>query len=192
MPQALRALLPGSKVDALLCPGHVAAVTGADYFSFVPELLGKGAAVAGFEPVDILEAILALLRMEKAGESKLENCYPRVVLPQGNPVAMQMLESVFAPCDAIWRGLGLIPVSGLCIRDEFVDYDASLRFSREIAQAEQYQDNPACRCGAVLRGEVDSEDCPLFGKTCTPLHPCGACMVSGEGACAAAYKYRRI
>ena len=192
MPQALRSLLPGSQVDALLCPGHVAAVTGAELFSFVPDELGKAAAVAGFEPIDILEAILAIVKMCWAGEKRLINCYPRVVLPQGNPVAMRMMEQVFQACDAQWRGLGLIPGSGLALRQEYREFDAARRFAAEIAAAECYRDNPACRCGAILRGEKTPEDCPLFGETCSPLHPCGACMVSGEGACAAAYKYRRI
>jgi len=192
MPQALRSLLPGSAVDALLCPGHVAAVTGEAFFSFVPQDLKRSAAIAGFEPVDILEAVLAVVRMHAQGGAGLLNCYPRAVRPEGNPLAMKMMEQVFVPCDAVWRGLGEIADSGLAIGAAYREFDAAERFKAEIAAADCYRDNPACRCGFVLRGECTPEECPLFGKACTPDHPCGACMVSGEGACAAAYKYRRI
>lgn len=192
MPNALRSLLPGSQVDALLCPGHVCAVTGPEWFRFVPEELGKAAVVAGFEPVDILDAILRLVRMNTKGMIALENAYPRVVLPQGNPVAKSMLEQVFQPCNAVWRGLGLLPDSGLALNRHFQDFDARQRFFSVIKDAPHYQDDPACHCGDVLQGKAEPIDCPLFASACTPLHPCGACMVSSEGACAAFYKYREI
>ena len=133
-----------------------------------------------------------MVRMHAQGGAGLLNCYPRAVRPEGNPLAMKMMEQVFVPCDAVWRGLGEIADSGLAIGTAYREFDAAERFKAEIAAADCYRDNPACRCGFVLRGECTPEECPLFGKACTPDHPCGACMVSGEGACAAAYKYRRI
>ncbi|MDO4733305.1 MAG: hydrogenase formation protein HypD, partial [Bacillota bacterium] len=192
MPQVLKTLLPGSKVDALLCPGHVASITGEELFSFVPRELSLPAVISGFEPVDILEAILALLRMKNDSCAKLQNCYPRVVRRQGNAFALSMMNEVFSPCDSTWRGLGRIPDSGLALREEYREFDASQRFAAEIAAGKSYQDHPGCRCGAVLRGEMEAKSCPLFGRICTPLNPCGACMVSAEGACAAAYKYGRM
>ncbi len=111
---------------------------------------------------------------------------------QGNPRALELLAEVFRPQDAAWRGLGVIPDSGLGLSDAYRGFDASSRFAREIQAYPRVQDDPSCRCGLVLQGKVRPEECPLFGRRCTPLHPCGACMVSSEGACAAAYKYRRI
>lgn len=190
MPAALRSLLGGGgRVDGLLCPGHVAAVTGADYFDFVSQELGLPAAVAGFSPVDILLAVAAVVEMYEAGEPKLVNCYRRAVKSEGNPAARELLERVFLPCDALWRGLGELPGSGLAVRPEFAAFDAARRFATEIAAAPICLDDPDCRCGDVLRGEVSPRQCPLFGEVCTPQHPCGACMVSSEGSCAAAYRY---
>ncbi len=190
MPAALRSLLGGgARVDGLLCPGHVAAVTGADNFEFVSRELGLPAAVAGFTPVEILLAVAAIVEMSGAGEAKLVNCYKRAVKPEGNPAAREIMERVFLPCDARWRGLGDLPGSGLAIRPEFAAFDAGKRFAAEIAAAPVYRDDPDCRCGDVLRGEISPRQCPLFGAACTPQHPCGACMVSSEGSCAAAYRY---
>lgn len=188
MPAAIAALLPGSAVDALLCPGHVAAVTGSEAFAFIPRQLGKPAAVSGFEPLDILVAIAYLVRDLARGQAGLTNCYPRIVRREGNPTALALLEKVFAPCSAAWRGLGEIADSGLELRPAYADFDARQRFQ---ILAEDLADNPACRCGSVLRGESSPHDCPLFGGTCTPDRPAGACMVSSEGSCAAAYKYGR-
>lgn len=190
MPAALRSLLGGgARVDGLLCPGHVAAVTGADYFDFVSRELGLPAAVAGFSPVDILLAVAAVVEMYEAEGPKLVNCYRRAVKPEGNPAARKAMERVFLPCDALWRGLGELPGSGLAVRPEFAAFDAARRFATEIAAAPICLDDPDCRCGDVLRGEVSPRQCPLFGEACTPQHPCGACMVSSEGSCAAAYRY---
>ena len=193
MPAALRALLGGStRVGALLCPGHVAAVTGADSFGFVSRELGLPAAVAGFTPVEILLAVAAVVEMKEAGRAYLANCYQRAVRPEGNPAARAALERVFVPCDANWRGLGPIPGSGLALREEFAEFDAARRFGEVIAVGTVYRDHPGCCCGAVLRGELAPAGCPLFGGECTPRHPCGACMVSSEGSCAAAYRYREV
>lgn len=193
MPAALRALLGrGCQVNGLLCPGHVAAVTGAESFAFVPRELGLGAAICGFSPTEILLALLKLVQRQEAGERALDNCYQRAVRPQGNRRALQVLAEVFAPCDALWRGLGLIPGSGLALREEYADFDASRRFASVIREAELYADDPACCCGQVLRGSMRPQQCPLFATVCTPQQPCGACMVSSEGSCAAAWRYREV
>jgi hydrogenase expression/formation protein HypD len=188
MPQAIAALLPGSAVDGLLCPGHVAAIVGSDAFDFIPQRLAKPAAIAGFEPLDIMLAIAYLVRGLAQGQAVLLNCYPRVVKPDGNPTALALLEKVFAPCAATWRGLGEIAASGLALRPAYAEFDARTRFA---LTPENFADNPACCCGSVLRGETAPQDCPLFGASCTPDKPAGACMVSSEGSCAAAYKYGR-
>lgn len=188
MPQALRALLGEStQINGLLIPGHVAAVTGADYFDFVAGGLGKPAVVAGFEPLDIMEALLKLVEQLAAGECRLENAYTQVVAQQANSSAWAALNQVFEPADALWRGLGMIPGSGLKLRKAYAAFDVCRRFDLADTRA---QDNPACRCGEVLRGLLHPRECPLFGRVCSPDSPEGACMVSSEGACAAAYKYK--
>ncbi len=192
MPNVLRALLSQSThIDALLCPGHVAAVVGSQAFSFVASELGRPAAICGFTPVDILYAIRQLLRMRQQGRIAVENCYARAVPRQGNVLACAALDRVFVPADVHWRGLGRISGSGLQLRPEFAAYDAWQVFAGCIDAAPTRVDNPGCCCAEVLRGERKAEDCPLFGNVCQPEHPVGACMVSGEGACAAAYKYRK-
>jgi len=187
MPSALVALLGGeTHVDALLCPGHVAAVTGAEAFAFLPSEFHLPAAIAGFEPEELLLAILSLLKMRASGTAKLINTYPRVVNRVGNPTARKLVETYFDPCDARWRGLGEIPQSGLALKPEFAVWDARFRFSPEPKTA----GSPGgCHCGDVLRGLLEPNDCPLFGQACTPEQPLGACMVSSEGACAAYYQY---
>jgi len=187
MPNALIALLGGeTRVDALLCPGHVAAITGADAFSFLPERFRLPAAIAGFEPEELLLAILALLNMRKSGKPTLVNAYPRVVSKAGNPAAQALVETYFEPCDARWRGLGEIPRSGLALKHAFSAWDAKTRFSPNPGEV---ADAGGCRCGDVLRGLLEPNGCPLFGRACTPERPLGACMVSSEGACAAYYQY---
>ena len=187
MPNALTALLGGeTRVDALLCPGHVAAVTGAAAFAFSPEQYHLPAAIAGFEPEELLLAILALLKMRKSGAPKLVNAYPRVVNTAGNPAARALVETYMEPCDARWRGLGEISQSGLVLKPAFAAWDAKIRFSPTSGKV---TDTGGCRCGEVLRGLLEPNGCPLFGKACTPEQPLGACMVSSEGACAAYYQY---
>jgi len=189
MPQALRALLAGaSHVDALLCPGHVSAVAGAKLLNFVAQELHKPAVVAGFEPADIMSAIAMLLNQIVKGESKLEIAYRRSVHWEGNAHALAVTERVFEAADADWRGLGMIPSSGLQLRSTYKDLDAAERFA--IYDTHQAEDT-ACRCGEVLRGEISPDACPLMGDVCNPLSPVGACMVSSEGSCAAYYKYGR-
>ncbi len=190
-PPAVRALLKDDsfEIDAFLCPGHVASIIGASGFAFLPSEFGLPAVVAGFETADILVALYRILCQLKTGEAALSNEYSRAVQDEGNPAALEVINSVFTPCDDDWRGLGLIPGSGLAINDAFGHYDAKRRFSIEAIPAPE----PAgCRCGEVICGKLTPKACPLFGNVCTPEDPVGPCMVSGEGSCAAAYKYRGI
>ena len=186
---ALRALIeaPDFQVDGFLCPGHVAAITGAEAFSFLPEEYGLPAVVSGFEAGDILYSVWRLAQMHAAGRPALENEYTRLVRSAGNPAARAAMEQVFQPVSSVWRGLGEIPASGLALRPAFAPWDAAKKFGFTPAPEAE---TPGCRCGAVLRGVCAPQDCPLFGRACTPADPVGPCMVSSEGACAAAWKYR--
>jgi len=190
MPAALTALLAGTtRVHALLCPGHVASIVGADAFSFVPETLKLPGAVAGFEAAEILSALVALVEMRARGKTALVNLYPAVVRPEGNRAAQMLLSRVFEPCAAVWRGLGRIEDSALGIRSAYAALDARTRF--DLPETDMETNQPAlCRCADILRGEAEPGECALFGGACMPEHPHGPCMVSSEGACAAAYFYR--
>lgn len=185
---AVRALLedPDCAIDGLLCPGHVATILGAEAFRFLPEEYGKPAVVGGFETGDVVRAVARLAKLVETGRAELVNDYPRGVRSQGNPVARAAMERVFESRDDLWRGLGSIPQSGMAIRPEFAAFDAAVKFGFAPQDREQQH---GCRCGDVLRGVLSPGSCPLFGRVCTPADPVGPCMVSGEGACAAAYKY---
>jgi hydrogenase expression/formation protein HypD len=187
MPQAIRSLFQEkSEVGALLCPGHVASVTGAASFDFIPDELGIPAAIAGFEADDVMAALLCLVQMVRSGTKKCVNAYPRAVTASGNRQAMRLLDQVFEPCGARWRGLGDIPGSGLRIRARYAGFDAARRFGLSAVLAE---DPAGCICAWILRGVRSPADCPAYGKTCTPDTPLGACMVSSEGSCAISYRY---
>ena len=187
-PPALHALMArgDTAVDAFLCPGHVATVLGADAFDFLPGEYGLPAVVAGFETGDLLYAVYALLCQIKNGTPQLENEYTRAVSAEGNPAALSVMEQVLEPRADLWRGLGLIDNSGLALKEEFADYDAAKRF--DLAAVTEDAPSP-CRCGDVICGLIEPTQCPLFGTVCTPDAPTGPCMVSGEGACAAAFQY---
>jgi hydrogenase expression/formation protein HypD len=188
MPLPLKALLDlgETPIGGFLLPGHVSVITGTGVYDFLARDYGVAGVVAGFEPADILGALLRLVRQDAPA---IEIEYGRAVRPEGNLVAQRLLDQVFAPSDADWRGLGVIPGSGLALRPEFADADAALRFPVEV---EPPLEPSGCRCGEVLRGVTDPADCPLFGARCTPEDPVGACMVSSEGACAARYRYRGL
>ena len=185
---ALRCLLadPDTAIDGLICPGHVAAITGADAFGFLPREYGLPAVVSGFEPGDILYAVYRLVAMVKTGRPGLENEYTRLVQNSGNAAARQAVEAVFRPTASLWRGLGEVPDSGLELREEYARWDAARKFGFAPSPSAEA---PGCRCGEVIRGVCTPRDCPLFGKVCTPSDPVGPCMVSGEGACATAFRY---
>ena len=189
MPQAMAALLAGGEVaiDGFLCPGHVSVITGTKIYEFICRDYRRPCVVTGFEGADMVEGIAMLLRQLAAGRSEVENQYRRSVKPGGNEKAQTLLAEVFCECDAEWRGLGLIPGSGLQLREAYAACDAN-RLLVKVDLPPPVE--PAgCRCGEVIRGAVTPLDCPLFRRVCTPDRPVGACMVSSEGTCAAYYKY---
>ena len=176
--------MPGFCIDGFLLPGHVATIIGQKGF----EYLDIPGVIAGFEAEDIKLAIKDLLKLIEKGENRVLNDYPRAVSYEGNRLAQRVMEECFEPCESEWRGLGTIPGSGLQLREELSEFDAVKKFSVEKKEGRQ----SACRCGDVITGKISPEQCPLFGKRCTPDEPVGPCMVSSEGACAAAYKYGDI
>lgn len=189
VPPALDVLLadPDTDIDAFILPGHVSAIIGLAPYMPVATRYGKAAAIAGFEPLDILQALLFLAECKRDGRAEVVNLYRRVVRDEGNAKARAMLAEVFDPSDALWRGIGLIPGSGLEISDEYAAFDAKRDFGIEIKDCPPL---PGCKCGEVLKGKLAPNLCPLFGKACTPAKPVGPCMVSTEGSCAAYYKYQ--
>jgi len=186
MPRALTALASGElNVDGFVLPGHVCAITGAGPFGFLASKLGKRCVISGFEPSDIMQSILMLLRQNKP---KVEIQYSRITSRSGNPVARRAIDTVFEDASSVWRGIGRISDSGLVIRKSFSSFDAEKKFGIKVKRAKEPAD---CRCGDILKGVCIPTECRLFGKICDPDHPVGACMVSTEGACAAYYKYNR-
>ena len=187
IPQAVTALLRSeSSIDALLCPGHVASIIGAGAFSFVPRLLALPAAVAGFGAYDIMAALFCIVQMLYKGEKKCINMYPRAVTEHGNRGALSLLDKVFEPCDATWRGLGELEGSGLRIKKEYSRFDAALKYDLSV---DEVVEPKGCICARILCGKSIPTDCVNFGRSCTPRRPLGACMVSSEGSCAAYYRY---
>lgn len=188
MPPPLLALLDDSdlQIDALLCPGHVSSIIGAGAYQPLVDKYGLACVVGGFEAADILQALIMLARQIEKGEASVENAYIRAVSWEGNSRAQQMVDEIFEPVDMEWRGLGIIPESGLAIRDTYGHYDAEKRLDVELIPAEEPK---GCRCGEILKGKEIPSQCPLFGSRCTPGSPIGPCMVSSEGTCAAFYKY---
>ena len=186
IPMAILADDPELQVGGYLCPAHVSAIIGADAYRPLAEQLHVPCVITGFEPLDILQGVLMLARQIAAGEARVETQYRRVVKPEGNLKAQQLLAEVFEPCDAAWRGIGVIPGSGLQLRAEFAAFDAAAQLPVAV---EAPREHAGCRCGEILKGKLRPADCPLFRTVCTPEEPVGACMVSSEGTCAAEYKY---
>lgn len=188
VPGALRALanLGELKLDGFILPGHVSSIIGSRPYEFIPSETGLACVISGFEPVDILDGILSLIRQKNSRKPLVENKYRRVVREEGNPKARYFMEEVFEPADSSWRGIGVIPKTGLKIREEYSDFDAQQAFKLELEPSKEVR---GCRCGDVLRGVLFPYQCPLFAKTCTPESPVGPCMVSSEGSCAAYYRY---
>ncbi len=186
VPPALKALvaLDDFAVDGFVLPGHVSVIIGSDAYAFLPVEHSIPCVVAGFEVTDILQAILALVRMRGEGPA-LQVEYSRAVRPEGNRKALAVMEEVFEPCDAEWRGLFVIPGSGLALRPSYDDMDAGLW---EVELPER-RERGACRCGDVLCGRIRPTDCRLFAAQCTPDNPVGPCMVSSEGTCASYFLY---
>jgi hydrogenase expression/formation protein HypD len=188
----LRALLesPDLRLDGFIGPGHVSTVVGARPFEFIPADYGRPIVIAGFEPLDILQSILMILRQLDSGRCEVENQYRRVVPYEGNLRALEVMAEVFALRPHFeWRGLGFISHSGLRLSDAYADLDAEQRFG---VPGVRVADPKACQCGEVLKGVIKPWECKVFGTACTPERPIGTCMVSSEGACAAYYNFGRF
>ncbi len=187
----LRAILEtsGVRIDGFIAPGHVSAVAGTRPYDFIAEEFGKPVVVSAFEPVDILQSVVMLVRQLHEGRCEVENQYTRVVRRDGNPHAFEALARVFTLRDSFeWRGLGEIELSAFRLRDELAGFDAERRF---VLPGLRVPDRAACQCGEVLVGALKPWQCKVFGTACTPERPLGTCMVSSEGACAAYYAYGR-
>ena len=179
---------PELKINALLCPGHVSAIIGAGAYQPFVDKFGLACVVAGFEPIDLLNGLILLARQIADESPRVENIYPRVVSWEGNQRALSMVDEIFEPVDMEWRGLGVLPLSGLAIREKYEQFDAEKRLDITISEAEEAH---GCLCGNILKGRDTPPDCPLFDRRCTPATPIGPCMVSSEGTCAAYHKYGR-
>lgn len=188
MPPAMEAILrEGTHLDGFICPGHVAVITGSSAFDFIPRKYGLPCVVTGFEPTDILSAVLMLVRQVNSMKSSVEIQYRRAVSARGNTRAQDYMNEVFEPANTEWRGLGVIPMSGLSLRDRYRRFDAAAAFRVDLPEPKE---PGPCICGDILRGISSPSDCALFATACTPDNPVGACMVSDEGACNTWYKYR--
>ena len=197
-PVAMRAILempatpdePPIAIEGFVGPSHVSAIIGMDPYRVFARDYHKPVVISGFEPLDVMYSILMLVRQVNEQRAEVENQYIRAVKTEGNRVAIDLCDEVFELRESFeWRGLGAVPKSALKLRDAYAFYDAEKRFAVETQPAE---DNPACECGAILRGQKKPADCRLFGTVCTPETPTGACMVSSEGACAAHWTYGRF
>jgi hydrogenase expression/formation protein HypD len=185
---ALKAVLasPDNRIDAFLLPGHVSSIIGVDAYRFLEEPGGVPGVVTGFEPADILYGILMIMRQLDAGAHRAENAYPRAVRAAGNPVARAIAAEYLEARDDPWRGLGVIPGGGLGFKQEHGGLDARRVFALPPVRD---KDPPGCLCGSVIQGKRQPAECAFFGRSCTPDHPVGPCMVSSEGTCAAHLRY---
>ena len=178
------------EIDGFLGPSHVSTVIGTQPYDFFAEEFHKPVVVTGFEPLDVMQAILMLVRQVNEGRHVVENQYARAVTHEGNTVAKQQVAEIFELRKSFeWRGLGVVPYSGLKLKEAYAAFDAERRFALDDIVG---RDNPACECGAILRGVKTPTECKLFGTVCTPDTPMGSCMVSSEGACAAHWTYGRF
>ncbi|MFM2481451.1 hydrogenase formation protein HypD [Celerinatantimonas sp. YJH-8] len=181
---------PDNQIDALLGPGHVSMVIGTQPYEALCQQYHRPLVVSGFEPVDMLQSVLMIVRQIKQGQAKVENQYARVVRDAGNPQAQAVIQEVFTLRErSEWRGLGEIAYSGMQFSEAFAEFDAERHFKPHNYHP---QERPQARCSDVLIGRCKPQHCPLFGRECTPQAPVGALMVSSEGACAACYQYRRV
>ena len=195
-PPAIRAILDGAEahetaeIEGFVGPAHVSIIIGSDPYAKFAQEYQKPVVIAGFEPLDVLQAILMLVRQVNDGRAEVENEFLRAVTPQGNLNAQALMDEIFELREAFeWRGLGTMPLSALRIREKYQTFDAEHRFGLVYKPV---ADNKACECGAILRGVKEPKDCKIFGTVCTPENPIGSCMVSSEGACAAHYTYGRF
>ncbi len=187
-PPVMKAILDLGEVNlsGIICPGHVSAIIGSSPYDFIPDNYGIACVVAGFEPLDILLSIDMLVNQIETEQYRVEIAYRRGVKPEGNQQALKLMGSVFETCDANWRGIGVVPASGLKLSQKYRRFDAESNFAIDPGPAREPE---GCICGSILRGISTPADCPLFHNVCTPEHPVGPCMVSSEGACATYYHY---
>ena len=190
MPAPMHGLLsdPELKIDGLLCPGHVSSIIGAGAWEPLVTEFGLACVVGGFETADLLKSLTLLAHQVGKNKPKVENVYPRAVSWEGNIRAKKMVEEIFEPADMEWRGLGVLPDSGLRIREKYADFDAEVRLDIDLVETPEPK---GCKCGEILKGMNNPKECALFDKICTPENPIGPCMVSSEGTCAAYHKYGR-
>lgn len=188
VPQVIRAIMSDKscKIKAFLAPSHVSVIVGSDEYSALANEFKTPFAICGFEPLDVLDSILNLIHQSLQNRHDVYNEYKRVVKQKGNELAKSIVREYFEPCDFTWRGLGVIAKSGMDLKSEFDEINAKKRFDCRV---ESLGENKACICAQILKGLAKPYDCKVFAKTCTPQNPLGSCMVSGEGACAAYYKY---
>lgn len=188
LPPAMKALLEAEdlSLDGFICPGHVSTVIGAEAYQEVAAKYHMPCVITGFEPLDLLQGITMLVDQLEEDRAEVAIQYKRAVTREGNIAARKLMNEIFEAADSTWRGLGEIPESGLKLRTEWRSYDAAARFAMPNIQVKEH---PGCRCGEVLRGVMTPPQCGLFRKACTPQHPLGPCMVSGEGTCGAYYRY---
>ncbi|MBI5501652.1 MAG: hydrogenase formation protein HypD [Deltaproteobacteria bacterium] len=189
VPPAMTALCaaPDVRIEGFLCPGHVSAIIGTRAYAPVAAAAKVPCVVAGFDPLDILEGVAGIVEQVRDGRHEVVNGYARAVREDGNPAALALLDEIFEVDDAAWRGIGVIPRTGLRVRDAWAALDARRRFGLPPPAPDDLPEG--CSCGLVMRGVLVPPECPLFGRACTPAAPVGPCMVSSEGACAAYHKY---
>jgi len=189
MPPAMAALIDdGVQIDGYVCPGHVSTITGSGIYEPVAQKYKLSCVVSGFEPVDLMQSIFMLVKQQEENNPRVEIQYKRAVKPEGNIKAQQLLAEIFEPRDDWWRGLGVLPLSGLGVSEKYQAHDAEKMIPVKV---EETVENKGCICGEILRGIKAPKNCKLFGTICSPGNPVGACMVSSEGACAAHYRYNR-
>lgn len=195
VPPALAAIIGMGEVrlQGMIQPGHVSAIIGTRPYEFLSTKHRIPQVVAGFEPLDLMMGVYMLARQIEQGRAEVENEYSRVVHTDGNPAAVKAIDDVFEPSDVLWRGFPVIAGSGLAVRRRFEEHDARKKFEDILRPVEEkeYDEVEGCRCGEMLRGILTSEECPLFSNACTPSTPMGPCMVSREGTCYIAHRYRR-
>ncbi|MDP3260119.1 MAG: hydrogenase formation protein HypD [Thermodesulfovibrionales bacterium] len=191
VPPALDALLGSGevKIDGFILPGHVSTIIGSKPYNFITEKYLKPSVITGFEAGDILQGINMLLEQIASNRAEVEIQYKKVVREEGNPKAVALINEYFEPCDAYWRGIGTIPLSGLKLREKYKHRDINSVIKIETLFISGPQEPKECSCGEILKGMKTPDECPLFAGVCTPESPVGACMVSTEGSCAAYYKY---
>lgn len=175
------------QLDGFLLPGHVSIVLGEDSYRYLADEYNISGVISGFEPAELLSGVYRLIDLALANEAKIVNDHQSIVTKSGNLVARQLMDKFLTECDEAWRGIGIIPASGLDLKQEFEKYDAKKRFKVETGEPRKTK----CRCGEVIRGLISPNECSLFGKACHPMNPIGPCMVSTEGSCAAYYQYMR-